>query len=248
MRHQRRLLTAPPWPPVVTKHQPQQPQLTTLRRNTSSRIFLVSLETSSSLRSSQSHRLTALLLPKTAVMQHLKTRAMLHLRIVPIRLLKQLVMRHPRKTIIKLQRQKVMKPQKLKLTKLQRLKLMKPQRLRLMKFRRLRLMKLQKPMVTMLLKKVVTLPLKTPHLLTWCQPMKNLRFQTQKSTLQSMKDQTQCNNCCHFPDMTAQTIPVVICACWLHRCLQGFPVIFKLGSSQVLRDLQHETTYVVDVD
>merc|ERR1711970_1018933 len=240
MRHQRRLLTAPPWPPVVTKHQPQQPQLTTLRRNTSSRIFLVSLETSSSLRSSQSHRLTALLLPKTAVIQHLKTQGMLHLRKVPIRLLKQLVMRHPRKTIIKLQRQKVMKHQKLKLTKLQRLKLM----------------KLQKPMVTMLLKKVATVPqkkvvtlhLKTQHLLTWCQPMKNLRFQTQKSTLQSMKDQTQCNNCCHFPDMTAQTIPVVICACWLHRCLQGFPVIFKLGSSQALRDLQHETTYVVDVD
>merc|ERR1719317_458174 len=58
----------------------------------------------------------------------------------------------------------------------------------------------QKKADTMPQKKVVTLHLKTPHLLTWYQPLKNLRLPAQKSTLQSMKDQTQCNNCCHFPD------------------------------------------------
>jgi len=45
-------------------------------------------------------------------------------------------------------------------------------------------------------------------------------------------------------------IPVVISACWLHPCLQGFPATVELGSTsnQTLGDLQHETTNVVDVD
>merc|ERR1719206_1165826 len=192
IRHRRHLPTAPPWHPVVTRHQQHQPHLTTLLGNTSSQIFLGSLVTSSSLRNSQSHTPTVSQLPKTAVM--------LHLRIVSMRLLNQLVMRLPRKTITKLQRQKVMKTQKLNLTKLQRLKLMKLQRLKNIRLRKLMVMKLLQKVVTKPQKKVVTLHLKTPHLLTWYQPLKNLRLPAQKSTLQSMKDQTQCNDCCHFPD------------------------------------------------
>merc|ERR1719206_1572508 len=200
MRHRRHLPTAPPWHLVVTRHQQHQPHLTTLLGNTSSQIFLGSLVTSSSLRNSRSHTPTVSQLPKTAVMQLLKIQAMLHLRIVSMRLLNQLVMRHPRKTITKLQKQIVMKPQKLNLMKLQRLKLMKLQRLKRMRLQKLMVMKLLQKVVTKLQKKVVTLHLNPPHLLTWYQPLKNLRLPAQKSTLQSMKDQTQCNDCCHYTD------------------------------------------------